>query len=211
MYLSEIGEFTKAVAPMFTACAACVGAWIAWRGLSKWHAETVGKRRAELAEQTLIAFYEARDVFFGVRIRGLRDGEGESRPKGDGENASQQKKRDQYYAPIERLTCEKEVFARLQTLRYAFAAHYGDQTKKSFEAIREVHDEIIGAANILIQMAPDDADDSHEFRQDVGHAFNIIGWGQTKRPDDIDRKIESAVREIEEVCRPVLSEKASIK
>jgi hypothetical protein len=38
MCWSEIGEFIKAVAPIFTAGAACTAAWIGWRGLEKWPA-----------------------------------------------------------------------------------------------------------------------------------------------------------------------------
>ena len=57
-----VGEMIKAVAPVFTAGAACSGAYIAYRGLTKWHAETVGKRRVELAEDVLADFYQARDI-----------------------------------------------------------------------------------------------------------------------------------------------------
>jgi hypothetical protein len=33
MSWSDIAEFIKAIAPMFTAGAACTAAWIGWRGL----------------------------------------------------------------------------------------------------------------------------------------------------------------------------------
>jgi hypothetical protein len=64
MSWSDIGEFIKAVAPMFTAVAACTGAWIGWCGLKKWRAETIGKRKAELAEDVIADFYEARKYRF---------------------------------------------------------------------------------------------------------------------------------------------------
>jgi hypothetical protein len=49
------------------------------------------KRRMELAEQGLIAFYEARDVFIRVRSRGIFGGEGSSRTSAPGETATQRK------------------------------------------------------------------------------------------------------------------------
>jgi hypothetical protein len=40
-----VGEVIRAVAPVFTAGAACFGAYIGYRGLEKWRAETIGKRK----------------------------------------------------------------------------------------------------------------------------------------------------------------------
>ena len=82
------------------------------------------KRKTELAEQTLTAFYEARDVFNWVRSRGIFGAEGNSRTPAPGETETQQEKRNTYFIPIERLTREKTLFAKIQSLRYAFAAHF---------------------------------------------------------------------------------------
>jgi len=202
----EIGHVTTAVAPAFTAGAACAGAWIGWLGLKKWRAETVGKRKTELAEQALIAFYEARDVFVWVRSRGIFGGEGGSRTPTENESKNQQEKRNTYFTPIERLTREKGLFARLQSLRYAFAAHFGESAMAAFTAIHEVHSEITTSASILIQITPDD-DDDHAFHKSAEPLLNKIGWGPAARPDEIDRKIEKAVQDIEALCRPLLKEK----
>ncbi len=197
---SEVGEFTKAVAPVFTAGAACTGAWIGWRGLEKWRAETIGKRKAELAEQALMAFYEARDVFVLVRSPGSFGGEGNSRAPAIGETAALQEKRNTYFVPIERLMRHKELFARLQTLRYAFAAQFGETTIEPFKAISDVYFEINSSASALMLHAEID---DHAFAEALR---NKIGWGPLPRPDETDRKIEKAIQDIEAVCRPVLSE-----
>ncbi len=49
----DVAEAVKAIAPVFTAGAACFGAYIGYRGLERWRAETIGKRKAELAEEVL--------------------------------------------------------------------------------------------------------------------------------------------------------------
>jgi len=204
MNWSDVGEFTKAVAPVFTAGAACTGAWIGWRGLEKWRDETIGKRKAELAEQALMAFYEARDALAWVRAPVGFGGEGESRTPSDGETKTQQKKRNTYFIPIERLTHEKELFARLQSLRYAFAAQFGEAASEPFKAITSVQNEIRTSASVLIGIVYDD-DNDRAFAKSAEPLLNTIGWGAVARPDDVDRKIEKAVKDIEVVCRPVLA------
>lgn len=150
MSWADFGEIIKTVAPVVTASAACFGAYLGYRGLEKWRVETIGKRKAELAEQALIAFYEARDVFLWVRSRGMRAGEGSSRTPAAGESQTQQEKRNTYFIPIERLTHQKELFAKLQTLRYAFAAQFDETATEPFKAILGVHNEIQSAASVLI-------------------------------------------------------------
>lgn len=163
------------------------------------------KRKTELAEQALIAFYEASDVFVLVRSRGIFGGEGDSRTPNEGENKRQQEKRNTYFIPIERLTREKELFAQLQSLRYAFAAQFGEPAREPFNALWAIHNKIMSSASVLIQMTLDDDDNDRASRESMEPLLNTIGWGTGTRPDDIDRKIEKAIQEIEEVCRPILS------
>jgi hypothetical protein len=200
-------ELVKALPSVVTAVTAVYGLRIAKAGLDKWHVETIGKRKAELAEQALVAFYEARDVFVSVRSRGIFGGEGESRTPAEGESKTQQEKRNTYFIPIERLTREKELFARLQSLRYAFAAQFGEAAIEPFQAIRNAHNDIITSASILIQITHDDEEEGQTFARSPEPLLNRIGWGPAARPDDIDRSIEKAVQDIEALCRPVLSGK----
>lgn len=162
------------------------------------------KRRTELAEQALTAFYEAREVFVWVRTRAMFVGEGSSRTPAAEESPTQQERRNTYFIPIERLTHQKELFAKLQTLRYAFAAHFGETATEPFKAILGAHNEIQSAASVLIQIARGD-DPSGSFERDAPPLLNILGWGTAHRPDDIDLKIEKAVQDIEKLCRPALS------
>jgi hypothetical protein len=162
------------------------------------------KRRTELAEQALTAFYEARDVFVWVRTRGMFAGEGSSRTPAVEESSTQQEKRNTYFIPIERLTHQKELFAKLQTLRYAFAAQFDEAATEPFKAILGAHNEIRSAASLLIQITQGE-DSSGLFAHDAPPLLDILGWGIAHRPDDIDLKIDKAVEDIEKLCRPALS------
>jgi hypothetical protein len=157
------------------------------------------KRRVDLAEQAIAAFYEARDVLDFSRSRFLGAGEGKSRPKVEGESEKVRERRELYFIPIERINTENALFARLLAMRYSFAAHFGQDAAGPFNAILQARNEIISAASILIQTVSEFGQDSIEMR-------NVLGWGPAERPNKLDREIADAVAAIEEICRPVLSQ-----
>ncbi len=163
------------------------------------------KRRTELAEQALTAFYEARGALETARISGSLGSEGNSRTPAVGETKTQQEQRNTRFIPIERLTRERAVFARLQSLSFAFTAHFGAAATEPFNAILAVYSEIILAANLLIEITQGDhAGDA--YKGSAPPLLATLGWGPNVRPDDLDRKIQKAIQDIEKVCRPVLSE-----
>lgn len=55
---------------------AVVAGWAGIRGLNAWRAETVGRRKTELAEEVLAQFYRARDVLTWVRFPASGDDDG---------------------------------------------------------------------------------------------------------------------------------------
>jgi hypothetical protein len=99
------------------------------------------------------------------------------------------------------LSREKTLFAKIQSLRYAFTAHFGERAMEPFAAVGSVHNQIESAASTLIQITT--GDDSPERSPEL--LLDSLGWGMAERPDDIDRKIEKAVQDIEKLCCPVLS------
>jgi hypothetical protein len=90
----------------------------------------IWRRRYELAEQILTTAYEARDILVWVRAPVQLAGEGETRKAADGENDKLRERRNSYFVPIERLARETKTFSTLQTLRYAAAAHFGQDSAK---------------------------------------------------------------------------------
>ncbi len=198
-------ELIKSLPSVVTAITAIVGVWIGARGLRKWRDETIGKRKAELAEQALVSFYEAGDAFNWARSRGLFGSEGETRKASESESDEVKTKRNTYFVPIERLHREKELFARLNAQRYTFAAYFGREGIKPFEAIMSIHNEIMLAASVLIEVTIDHMTRALE-EQEIP-LRNILGWGPASRPDEIDKKISDAVNQIELLCRPILETK----
>ena len=63
-------EALKMVPSVVTAGTAVCGLIIARAGLNRWHRETIGRRRIELAEEFLASFYRARDILRWARAKG---------------------------------------------------------------------------------------------------------------------------------------------
>jgi hypothetical protein len=204
-WASVLIEVVKALPSIVTAVTAVIGVWIGARGLRQWREETIGKRKAELAEHALVDFYKARDAFSWARSRIAISKEGEERQALGPESKEVKEARDRYFIPIKRLRKENELFARLNAQRYIFAAYFGQGSSQPFDWIIEAHNEIISAASILVEMATDHM--TPAMRQQDVPLLNIIGWGPDKRPDAIDRKIDESIEQIEQLCGPVLQSK----
>ncbi len=153
-------EYLKSLASILASIATVAGVAIAAYSLDRWQKEVIGKRKAELATQALITFDEVRDVFRAVRSPNF-GGERlpSSRPRKEGETKAQQETRDCFYMAIERLNNERDVFTRLQSLQYTFPAQFGEATRKPFQSIRGVRDDILLAAYVLIDITPEDPKD----------------------------------------------------
>lgn len=201
-------EVLKAFPSIITAITAIIGLAFAKRGLDKWHAETIGKRKAELAEQALAAFYEARDVFIWVRSPGMFGREGESRTAAAEETDQQRRDRNTLFVPLERLTRNAELFARIYTLRYSFAAHFGPAAIEPFQAIHMAQVEISSTVGVLIQLVDASGTTAGYRGHDSDAELRSTLWGAPERPDKFDKAIETAVQQIEHFCRPVLEKAA---
>jgi hypothetical protein len=191
------------IAPLVQMVVVLITAFVAVRGLSAWRAQMVGKRKVEIAEQVLVNFYAARDVFQWVRTSSFGAGEGESRKPSEPEPDQVRQMRNVYYIPIERLVREKELFAKLNAQRYEFTAYFGKQNITAFQSITNIHNSIIADAQLLVRIAQYDAAllPVMTARDEM---LNRLGWGKAERPDDTDKAIDAAVSKIEQLCRPIL-------
>jgi len=122
---------------------------VAIYGLNSWRRELRGKKRIELAEETLALFYQAFDAINYMRFPGSFGYEGKSREKEEGESDDVKKARDNAYVLIERYKPYVEIFSRIQSLRYRFMAIFGKDCGEPFERIRKLVNRLFLSARRL--------------------------------------------------------------
>lgn len=141
-------ELVKVIPSVVTAITAVVGISIAARGLTKWRAETIGKRKAELAEEVLADFYQARDIIDAARSPGGFGNEGATRQKDDWESEEDTRILNAYFRTMERLISKADFFARFHARRYRFIAHFGTEAGKPYDQLHQIHTEIVVAGRM---------------------------------------------------------------
>lgn len=189
-------------------CAAFAGAVAAFLGISTWRAEMIGRRRAQLAEETLARFYEARDHLAWVRNPIGFQGEGETRIRVPGETEQERAERDSYYRTVERITKKAEFWGAFDASRYRFRAIFGASAAEPFDIIRARRHSVAVAAGALIRhdrrhrLVEDHP--SHDHNEALLEQWeNTIGWG-TAEADKIAAAIDQAVAAMEATCQPAI-------
>lgn len=196
-------EFAKAIPSIIAAIAAVIGVAIAARGLNKWRAETIGKRKAELAEDILADFYQARDIINGARSPGSFDYEGNTRKKADWENEDDTRKLNGYFATIERLNGKAEFFAALHARRYRFAAIFGVEAAKPYNELHKIYAELVVAVQMLINTHRDRGEGSLPKNR---RKWEETIWARYAENDPIPSRLDRTVEAIEATCRPAIQE-----
>lgn len=152
-YLDMVFDWLTARAPLLTGAAAVTGAIVAVLGYRKWHVESIGKRKVELAEEVLAAFYEARDAIAWARHPGGFSSEGRSRPGRENENEEGQSERDAIYRVFERLNDSRDLFARIQSKKYLAMAYFGPAGEQPFQELKSILAEVNAAASTAIRVS----------------------------------------------------------
>jgi hypothetical protein len=198
-------EVAKAIPSVVTAVTAVVGVSIAYRGLNKWRTETIGKRKAELAEEVLADFYQARDIIKAARSPGSFGYEGATRPKADWESEDDTRTLNAYFATIERFNNKREFFAQLHARCYRFIAHFRQEAAKPYDDLFRIRSEVISAVQMLIMTYRDrDQGSLPGDRRD----WQAIMWEGRDKADPIPANLDRIVEEIENTCRPAIQEAA---
>lgn len=193
-------EWISADGTLITGLAALIAGWAALRGLGTWRAELVVRRKTELAEEVLAQFYRARDVLTWARTPALREAPARGQ---DGFDAGAHRALS---APIARITEESELFSELHANRYRFIAYFGDKAASAFEEIRAIHAEVVRAAGELVR---DDAGPAAAAGPRNETWEGAVGWGP-REDDRIPRRVDDAVRQIEQICLPLIQEGADL-
>jgi hypothetical protein len=198
-------ELAKAIPSSVTAITAVVGVVIAARGLNRWRAETIGKRKAELTEEVLADFYQARDIINAARSPGSFGYEGATRQKADWESEDDTRTLNSYFVTIERLNKKHEFFAQLHARRYRFIAHFGLEAAKPYDDLFDIRAEVISAVQMLIMTYRDR--DQGSPPSDRAKLQDVI-WDRHNKADPIPGKLDRIVEAIENISRPAIQEAA---
>ena len=138
----EIAAIVQAMA-VLSAC------WAIISGVDAWKREFVGKRRIELAEQTLAKFFEVTDAVAYIRNPFSNIEEGKTRQRGVHETVNQSELLDRGYIVVERYSKKEAVLADFSTLKYRFMASFGAETQQIFTDTFKTVNSIFSSARML--------------------------------------------------------------
>lgn len=174
------------------AIAAALAAWQGIKSLSAWRKEEAGRRRMELAEVALSEFYEARDIFKWVRSPTPAEDD-------DDDPADVQSARDIYSPILRRLAEDGDFFGRMRARRYRVQALFGAAAIEPYDIMNGVHVDVTQAAKMLIQ-TPETATGGANRKRSAQWQDTV--WDDAEDEDEINGRIELAVRKAEVVFRP---------
>lgn len=184
------------------ALAAALASWQGIKSLGIWRREEAERRRMELAEVALSEFYEARDIFKWVRTpSGER--EATAQPATDDAETRTQAQRDIYYPILKRLADDGDFFGRMQARRYRVQALFGPAGAEPYDIINAVHSKVALAAKMLVQTQQEGTPTEAEAAQS-GEWQDTV-WDDAEDSDEINDRVELAIRRAEDVFRPAIS------
>lgn len=190
-----------------------IGIWVAIYGIDSWRREHIGKRKIELAEETLALFYEARDAI--SEIRNPWSWESETAEIKKKENESEDNYEARKMASIVAIRYEKhsELFNKIHSLRYRFMSQIGKNDDKPFKDLRKIVNEIFISVHLLVVLrhgiCRDTNEQNEELIQKIEKHRSII-WENWEDNDPIKPRIENTIIEIENTCRKVIEAQGTL-
>ena len=140
--MTDLATIAQAIAIM----AAC---WAIISGVGAWKREFIGKRKIELAEETLAVFFEIKDAITFIRNPWSSGTEGSTRKRAPHETEAESQLLDRGYIVFERYESKKDIFVRFNTLKYKFMAVFGTETETIFHDTNKTLNSIFSSANML--------------------------------------------------------------
>jgi hypothetical protein len=173
--------------------------------LEKWRSETVGKRRAEIAEATLAHAYEMQEI-----LRSARSSHILPRETAKKEGVPDEIATNPNHVPEARLLAYQEFFGRFRSQKYVFVAVFGPEAAQPLDELWRIRMEISRAVEFLLEFSKKDKDEHVRALWDEKRAiafrpsgFSVKGGGLSKEDyDPLARRISEQVSKLEDTCRP---------
>lgn len=186
--------------------------WAIISGIGAWKREFIGKKKIELAEETLAVFFEIKDAIAFIRNPWSGSEEVKSRKRTPHETEAESQLLDRGYIVFERYESKKEIFVRFNTLKYKFMAVFGPETENIFKEANKTLNSIFTSANMLAthywqrqgraKMEPDEL----QKHLDEMHKHEGIFWDRYNENDAIRNKLAEIQQELEQVTKPCFEE-----
>lgn len=170
-----------------------------------WRWQALGKRRAEVAEETLVALATARDA-----IRDIRSPVGYERPA-QGEDDADIHDVAAFRVILRRIDKHAERFAELRKCqllcRYHFARRAEEGFDAFFSALADVTVAAGGAIRVTLAYRGRDMPAAQEERL---QRYEAVFWAGSEDPDQIDERLKTAQDAIEDLLQPHLKADAAL-
>lgn len=185
--------------------AVIIASGVAIWGINAWRREHVGKRRIDLAEETLALFYEARDVINAARSVLGFDTEYREAEKIQREASGNESGPQEVLIVTYRLYRRNDLFARIRTLRYRFAAAFGNRAATPFYELVRLKSEVIVAERRLAELRRERRSTGEAAARlaQVSQLSDVVELGGVDS-DPTTQRLNRIVERIEHVCGPVI-------
>jgi len=185
-HIGQVMSIVEALAVLATAV-------LGFLTIGAWRKENLGKRKLEIAEQSLLGFYDLKQRFTNVRRR-------LDAPEGLSTVAAFEANRSHYYNRLGLLGSMAGETEPLLALRPLFQVYFGFEATEPFDRLLAAVGRVRGALTEVFTAVPANG---NRFSP-LPDLLLILGWADGLRPDQTDREVDLAVRDMERLCRPVL-------
>jgi hypothetical protein len=198
-------ETFNALTGAATAIAAAFAALFAFLGLRSWKQEMIGRRKAELAEDLIAGFYEARDIFMSARSPGALGSEYESIDLSGIKGHDYEEQLKTFYLPVSRIDRSRDTLAALHARRYQARVLFGQEIDEPFGTLRTVEAQIRTSFNMLRRLvlaAGSSGSDPWNDPRFIEHEGRLFHAGEPE--DAVKNELKKAVAEVERLCGPAI-------
>jgi hypothetical protein len=196
-----VEENIRLAAVILQAVAIIVTAGFAIAGLHSWRRQTLGKRKVEVAEETLVIAHKIRNAIAYARLPVHGPEEGRTRPQ-RGDDGAFQKVRNSYFVPVERLRAYDDDFAKLERQRLLCETYFGAEAGKPLIELADVRRRILAAARGLLSLPVARPLNDREVAS--VDRWEALIWDYGEQSDELAAAVDRAVEEVEAICKPHL-------
>lgn len=199
-FVSATEQFAALLNPIATFVAILTAIY----GINAWRREHMGKRRIELAEDALAAFYEASDAVSAIRHPMSFSSETDALERHHSESEELFEARKRASVAFVRYNERSELFGRLHAMRYRFMAQIGKSEAEPFLEIRQVVNEVMVSARLLSRLWA--REHFRTVEQQTAHFAMVekheaVIWAGLAEDDQIERRVNDIVERFEVICR----------